>query len=77
MKKSVKAKIGIYILAAILGTEAFGSTAVVYAKEGSVEEAVTIESGETDRAENAYMVQKGDCLWNIACSVYGEGKYWR
>ncbi len=77
MKKSVKAKIGIYILAAILGTEAFGSTAVVYARESSGEETVVLKSGEADGAEDIYIVQKGDCLWNIARFVYGEGRYWR
>jgi len=31
----------------------------------------------TDHVEETYTVAKGDCLWNIAKKVYGNGSYWK
>lgn len=46
--------------------------------DGTASAEETQRSGEPDTAAgDSYTVQSGDCLWNIARSLYGDGSRWR
>jgi hypothetical protein len=36
----------------------------------------TVENGDKTQATNSYIVKKGDSLWNISVTVYGDGYGW-
>lgn len=72
MKRKMGIKLGMYMLTAVLAIEVWGNAEVVYAEEKDDIK----ESAQVQNASDTYVVQKGDCLWLIAVTLYGNGSKW-